>query len=291
MSKNISLKDGVLLKSTIIRIGGITGWVIGILSALFSEYVSKYRLEIVITFLIILFIYHLYSWNKANKLKSLHLNINGSIIEIMEGDIFGSTNELSEEKELKVIAFNEYFDTQVDDNIISKKSLNGQLIKNILGNNVDELDRSIEKDTHLNSKKCGINKDRKIGKIHKYKIGTILKYHDEYLLTAFSKFNDENKAQLTLAEYIEFLMEFWNEVDRVYASRVVKIPLLGSGITRFNDIGNGISNQELLEHMLWTFKISRIKFNYPAKIKIILRAESLNQINLFKISEMYGNDH
>lgn len=290
MRKNININDGTLLKNTLLKVGGFTGWIIGFFSALFSEYISKYRIEIVIVFFSILLIYHLYSWNKANKLKSLCLEINDSTIEIIEGDIFTDANNLEEGSPLKVIAFNEYFDTKVDNNIISKKSLNGQLINNVLCNKIDELDNAIENDIYLKIKKSEINYDRKIGKKQKYKIGTILTYHDKYLLTAFSKFNNENKAELTLAEYIEFLMAFWNEVDRVYASRVIEIPLLGSGITRFNDVGNGISNQELLEHILWTFKISRVKFNYPAKIKIILHPKSLEQINLFKIQKMYNSD-
>ena len=48
-------------------------------------------------------------------------------IEIKVGNIF-------EEKDLKVIPCNEYFDTMVNDKIISKNSLNGKFIKNVIKN-------------------------------------------------------------------------------------------------------------------------------------------------------------
>lgn len=291
MKRNKSINNKILLKNTIMKIGAFTGWIIGIASALFNNLLSNYKMEIVIGSLSLFLIYYLYSWNKASRLKSISLNINDSKIEILEGDIFGINNELREDRILKVITFNEYFDTQVDDKIISRESLNGKFINNILNGDTNELDYTIENDTYLKRKRREINQNRKSEKKQKYKIGTVLEYKEKYLLTVFSRFNDENKAEITLSEYIEFLVGFWSELDRVYASRIIEIPLLGSGIIRFSNIGNRISNQELLEHMLWSLKISRVKFNYPSKIKIILNCESLDEIDLFRINEIYKNDY
>lgn len=291
MKRNKSINNKILLKNTIMKIGAFTGWIIGIASALFNNLLSNYKIEIVIGSLSLFLIYYLYSWNKASRLKSISLNINDSKIEILEGDIFGVNNELREDRILKVITFNEYFDTQVDDKIISRESLNGKFINNILNGDTNELDYTIENDTYLKRKRREINQNRKSEKKQKYKIGTVLEYKEKYLLTAFSRFNDENKAEITLSEYIEFLVGFWSELDRVYASRIIEIPLLGSGIIRFSNIGSRISNQELLEHMLWSLKISRVKFNYPSKIKIILNCESLDEIDLFRINEIYKNDY
>lgn len=61
-------------------------------------------------------------WYRASNIKKISLKINNSTLEIEEGDIFT-------ENTFKIIAFNEFLDTQVDDVIISKQSLNG---KNIL---------------------------------------------------------------------------------------------------------------------------------------------------------------
>lgn len=51
--------------------------------------------------------------------------------------------------------------------------------------------------------------------------------------TLLQKFDDENRAYLFIQDYVSFLLNFWNEIDIIYAGRSVSIPLLGSGITRF----------------------------------------------------------
>lgn len=58
-----------------------------------------------------------------------------------------------------------------------------------------------------------------LGKKVRYKLGSSIVV-DDYVLTAFSKFNQKNEAQLTMTEYINFLLNFWNEINRVYAQKV-----------------------------------------------------------------------
>ena len=53
----------------------------------------------------------------------MSLNLDGSIFEITVGDIFEQDSN-----DYKVIAFNEYFDTLVDNDLISETSLNGQYL-------------------------------------------------------------------------------------------------------------------------------------------------------------------
>ncbi|WP_372238353.1 macro domain-containing protein [Paenibacillus sp. FSL R5-0765] len=42
-----------------------------------------------------------------------------------------------------------------------------------------------------------------------------------------------------------------------------------SGITRLTDAGP-ITDQEQLELLIWSFKISRIKFTYPSCVSILI---------------------
>ena len=37
--------------------------------------------------------------------------------------------------------------------------------------------------------------------------------------------------------------------------------------------------------MIWTFKISKIKFAYPAKLTIIIHNDLLSQVNLYELRE------
>ena len=55
-------------------------------------------------------------------------------------------------------------------------------------------------------------------------------------------------------------MNFWNNIDYVYAGRIINIPLMGAGISRFR---NGKpTKQQLLKVMLWSLKISGFHNTY-----------------------------
>jgi len=224
--------------------------------------------------LILLFIY-IIMWIIANKQDKTTLNINNSTLNIKTGDIF-------EEDGLKVIAFNEYFDTQVDNRIISENSLNGKYIKEKISD-IAEIDNLINEDTYLDEKVIEINNNRLHGKKKRYSLGTVFQ-HEEYVLTAFSKFDNDNRAYLYMNDYISFLINFWNEIDIIYAGRSVSIPLLGSGITRFKGF-DSVTEQELLELLIWSFKVSRIKFTYPSKVSIIIHESKKDKINFYKLKK------
>nr|WP_028401040.1 macro domain-containing protein [Ectobacillus panaciterrae] len=211
-------------------------------------------------------------------LKGVTLNIDGSVIEITSGDIFQQDANC-----YKVIAFNEFFDTKVDDNIISVSSLNGMYLLNKYPNkdNIIDFDNRVAIDPRL--KKIEENVHRPLGgKTTRYELGSIFKDND-YFLVAFSKFNDRNEANLRLTEYATCLLKFWDEVNSLYNRKTVVIPLLGSGITRHRDFN--ATNQELLEVILWTFKISKVKFREPSKVKILIHGNQINDINLYKLKE------
>jgi hypothetical protein len=213
-------------------------------------------------------------WLWSNKLTKINVTIEGSDVTIKVGDIF-------KEHDFKVIAFNEYFDTQVDNKIISEGSLNGIFIQKHLDITVAELDEHIAAFDFDKDEVVGTNEDRKLGKKLRHQLGSICIYKD-YLLTALSKFDDSNKAIITMPEYLEFLINFWDNVNRVYAQKSVSTPIFGSGITRIQGHKN-ISDEDLLKIMLWTFRISEMRFKYPARLTVIIHKDKINKINLLDI--------
>lgn len=225
----------------------------------------------------ILILIYLGIWWWANSLTNIELDIEGSKVNIKCGDLFS-------EQGLKVITFNEYFDTIVDDKIISHNSLNGIYINRFFKDNVAKLDDFII----ANSDQLDIidnQADRKYGgKSVKFKLSTIFVY-DDFIITAFTKFDEYNRATLTMPEYIEFLINFWDRVNRIYAQRTVSVPVFGSGITRIKEHKN-IDDEDLLKIMIWTFKLSEMKFKYPAKLSIVVHKDKINQINLFKLKSI-----
>ena len=225
--------------------------------------------------LVVLFFVALYVllWWRYNNLKHLDILIDGSKVSVLTGDLFAQPG-------IKAIAFNEYFDTQVDDKIISKNSLNGIYINENFKGAVAELDQIIEDYSFEEGELIDGDVER-TGKSKKYKLGTVCLVED-YLLAALSKFDRNNKAVLTMPEYLEFLINFWDSVNRVYSQKSISVPIFGSGITRIKEHKN-IGDEELLKIMLWTFRVSEMKFQYPAKLSVVIHKDKIDSINLLNI--------
>lgn len=254
----------------------ITSIVSGALSVvlLFVEIPSEWRLFGLGVFIGVLAASYILVWIRSNTLNHIDINIEGSGVTVKVGDIF-------QQPGLKVIAFNEYFDTQVDNKIISDQSLNGIFINKHLGVSALKLDSLIEGNPFEVGDILEKNENRPQGKKQKYRMGTIFVY-DDYLLTAFAKFDQSNRAVLTMPEYLEFLINFWDKVNNVYAQKSVTTTIFGSGITRIKG-HKTISDEDLLKIMLWTFRISEMRFKYPAKLTIVILKEKIDQISLLDI--------
>ena len=184
---------------------------------------------------------------------------------------------------LKVIAWNEFFDTQVDDKIIAKRSLHGKYITDY-ESDIDALDNDIAGDSSLAGKiiEKGVMRPRG-GKTTRYKLGSIF-VRGDFLMLAFTKFDDTNRAYLTLSAYVDCLASFWRELNTIYSMRSITIPLMGSGITRFVDsAGQTMPEQSLLRMMLWTLWQSNCKFVVPCRISIVLTEDALDKIDLLAL--------
>ena len=263
-------------KRVVSRFLQITSAASGTLSlvVIFVDIPAGLKLWAGLAFLAMLALIYVATWRWSNNLNGIDINVEGSDVSIKTGNIFQQSG-------LKAIAFNEYFDTQVDNNIIGESSLNGVFIQKHLGVPASELDRHIEGYAFDDSEILGENETRKSGKKKKYQIGTICLYGD-YLLTAFSKFDENNKASLTMPEYLEFLINFWDKVNNVYAQKSVSTTIFGSGITRIKG-HKEISDEDLLKIMLWTFRISEMRFKYPARLTIVIHPGKIDLINLLDI--------
>lgn len=241
---------------------------------IFIDIPTENKITLGVIFLFILSLLYFGIWLKSNNLMEVNLNVEGSIVTVKAGDLF-------QQDGFKVIAFNEYFDTQVDDNIISHKSLNGLYIDNHLSDSIPDLDERISNFKFDEDEILEVNHQRKMGKKQKYSLGTIF-VNEDYLLTAFSKFDDKNRAFLTMPDYLGFLINFWDKVNRIYAQKSVSVPIFGSGITRIKEHKN-ISDEDLLKIMLWTFRISEMRFKFPAKLTIVIHNDKIDKINLLDI--------
>jgi putative membrane protein len=237
----------------------------------FLDIEQIYRCYIGWLMLVSLILIYLYFWYRANNKRTCNLKINNTNITIKCGDIF-------KQSDIKIIAFNEFFDTQVDDNIIAANTVNGIYI-NKYSKGSKQLDEIIVNESRLQQNVIEKNVLRLFGgKTIRYKLGSICP-NGEFFLLAFTRFDKNNRAYLSVEDYMLCLMYMWRELDRYYAGKDISLTLLGSGITRFND--RTIMNQELIEYILMSFKASKIKFN--SSISIILTDSVCNELNLYEI--------
>jgi hypothetical protein len=243
---------------------------------IFIDIPDDYKIwSAVLTCLLLIFGY-LLTWQRLNRLRQITLKIDNTEVNIKVGDIFQQSG-------LKVIPFNEYFDTQTDDRIIAKSSLNGKFVDKFFPNGAKSLDDFIASYAFDADERGPENLERTSGKKQKYTLGTLCVYND-YILAAFSKFDSRNMANLTMPEYLEFLITFWDRINKVYAQKVVSAPVFGSGITRIKG-HKDISDTELLKIMIWTYRISEMRFKHPAKLQIIIHTDRIDGINLAELSE------
>lgn len=201
------------------------------------------------------------------------LSIAKTPVEISCGDIFKTPG-------YKVIGCDTHFDTRVDDVVISKNSLHGQLL--LEHANIDDVKIKIEE----SAKRSGLIKNAE--GLYDFPLGTIIRYdscvdNQTYLMLALTELNKNYESHTNMAKHELMLMKMWKEIDRVYASNDVVLPVLGTGISRFDD--GPKDKDDLLRCMLCTFNSSGVSFN--SKIKIVLYG-STGDIPLYEYKDIFN---
>lgn len=195
-------------------------------------------------------------WSLGKWIKdSVKLVIHQTPVTVCYGDIFQASA-------WRVIGCDTHFDTRVDDTVISKGSLHGQLVLN--HGKAKEISDVVEKE----AKRLGLKKN---SGLYEFPLGTIIRYEssvdgETYLLLAMTELNHKYESHTNMAKHVQMLMKMWEEISRVYAGHDIAIPLLGNGITRLDDRPK--EKENLLSCMLWTLNISGVSLN--SKVEILL---------------------
>ena len=206
--------------------------------------------------------------------ESMSLVVRNTDVSISCGNIF-------ECDAWRVIGCDTCFNTRVDDIVISRKSLHGQLI--IDHGNVVEIKSAIERE----AQKLKLNVDSN-GQ-YNFPLGTIIRYDSSvdkhtYLMLAMTELNEKYESHTNMAKFETMLMKMWAEISRVYASHDVVLPVLGTGISRFDD--GPKDKGSLLRCMLCTLNSSGVTFNSKVKVVIFGNADD---IQLYEYRDMFNS--
>lgn len=235
-----------IVKSLLIAIGSLSGFVT-ILWVLFSSdmvaFANKCPWSLLLGLFTFALIYSLY----VNRTKGkIELSLSDRVkARIFFGDLF-------EANEIVVIPVNEYFDTTVDDKIISSKTIHGIFIKTVFGGNEAELKKQIKKSLAQYTP-IEINSERSSGNKNRYPLGTVCKVKNGsklFYLVALTRFNSNHRAEVKNSEYQRVLCDLFSFIEQNSQGRVVNIPLLGAGHSGVN-----LSKQKLLEFLLFSIAL------------------------------------
>ena len=101
-------------------------------------------------------------------------------------------------------------------------------------------------------------------------------------MLAMMELNTHHEAHTNMAKFELMLMKMWKEIDRVYASHDIALPLLGTGISRFDD---GPKDREnLLRCMLCTLNSSGVSLN--SKVAILIYGDIKN-VPLYEYKDIF----
>ena len=177
----------------------------------------------------------------------------------------------------KVISFDECYTTHVGMNPgdIKPTSICGQYLQKNPHLNVQQLITNAGI-SPVGTKSEYQNKDR-------YKSGTIVQNGNDLLL-AFAPLDVNGRGRFcSRSEYIACLSTMWEELHKYYNQQDISISILGSGQTYIDgNSGTSLSQQELLDIIILSYKLSPHKIKYPNKLRIICRKSdgfSLNDID------------
>lgn len=198
-------------------------------------------------------------------------------IKIRNIDVIITTGDLFKLDGWRVIPFNEFYNTETDDTIVAKKSLNGIFIEQYVADK-SKLEQKISDDKSVNIK----NEES-------YPLGHIIPYveddNNRYMLLALSHFDKSQKqAMIKHEEYEACLINMWNEICRTYANYPIVLPLIGSGMTRIHNYSEK-NEEQLLRCILCTLKHTNVQIGKP--ITIVLTEETVKKINLYNIKKQF----
>jgi len=216
-------------------------------------------LAVVIRAFVLLITYILLSWIIwliiGYKYKdTINLKIGSNEVTIKPGNIF-------EQDAWRVIAVDTHFSTTIDDVVISKTSLHGQLVLD--HGDVDGIKEAVKQEADRRKKEPDKNGQ------YTFPLGTAIHYEGKdghYIMVALTDLDADYEAHTKMPQYEATLMNIWHEISRVYAKNDLALPILGAGITRFDDGRDDSAN--LLRCMLCTLNTSKVHFKSNVSVVV-----------------------
>lgn len=199
-------------------------------------------------------------------------------ISIVKGDLLAETSHL-------VIGTNDTFDTETPI-IISKNSLQGQVLHKLYGGDLKELDAQLA--VALVGKPV-LGNIKKTGKQVQYSIGTIATVKQAARLLFFSAYSEmdaHNTAHSTPDKVWTSLLLLWSEVSKKSNGGTVSIPVIGGGQARLSNI---VPAQDAIRLTVLSFIFESRKSKVCDELRIVVRPEDFMKLDRLELQSFLSS--
>lgn len=256
------IKQTFIWTLRIYSIIGILCFFVNIQDLLNNEWTFIKKIAVSIFIFVILFLIMLIATSLVyglfiRKVKRISTG-NKNSVYLCYGDIFKFKRK---EQRNIIISVNRCFDTEIDNHLISEKSLHGQLFKKLYESNytVNSLNtkfQDILAERGYSYKQLSTS-EKPQGNLKRYEIGSIVEFKEKlanYFLLGLTSMDKELTAHTTLNEYIYSINKL---IDYCYAHSQgfpIIMPLIGGGFARV-----GIKDKDILQLILDLLEINKSK--------------------------------
>jgi hypothetical protein len=200
---------------------------------------------------------------------SFRLGTTSTQIEICFGDLFGFEGQ-------KAIPVNEYFESSLDGDHVSERSVHGQFIKRKFSGVPQGFDALVEKSL---SSVPSEHVDRPTGKNLKYPLGTtaMMNLGSErfYLVAVCATDIKTLKASSDVTQLWIALLALWEKVRTGNSGEEINVPLFGGGLA-----GIGLPSMQLLQLLVLSIVVATRKSTVATKIRIVLHESKFEEFDL-----------
>lgn len=197
-----------------------------------------------------------------------------------------SYGDLFEKDGVKVIPVNEYFDTHLGNGIVSPHTIHGVFLKKNQ-ERLSEIEKQIRQ--QLQKSKPLATQPRKRSMIAglpqmAYPLGTCARIEidtNKYLLVALTRFNENEHAEINIAEYSVVIQRLYYNMEQLCDANPVYMPLLGSGQSGVN-----LTKMQLLNTIIRAGQNSEVSIMNGIHV-VLYGKEMEKEINLNVIEHLY----
>ena len=202
----------------------------------------------------------------------------GTNIHIHIGDV------LSQEG-CAIVPANDFFDNVVNEDLVTAKSIDGQMIQRFWGGNIASMDAEVSR--QLQSEKYALVERTAPAKSKRYKIGTsvLLRVTDKLRIIWIALTTTDVATNKTHAELEDLTLATREAPVKAHNKGngdVLNIPLLGGGLSR-----TGMGSSFLLNQLFGIIVDESKRQNITGTINIILTKSAMADINLLEMKKTW----